>query len=72
MTEQGDLIGWHGRPIEPAVARSTQPCVHCGTQCNSYCKSCRRAVCAAPCFDTHTVDHTGWRGRQWGWTKVER
>lgn len=72
MTEQGDLTGWHGRPIEPAVARGTQPCVHCGTQCNSYCKSCRRAVCAAPCFDTHEGDHTGWRDRQWGWTKVER
>jgi len=60
------------RPIEIAPARGIKPCVHCDTLCNSYCRSCRRAVCAGECWDEHETDHREWRVRQVGWTKVER
>jgi hypothetical protein len=60
------------RPIELAPARGSAECVHCGLECWTYCRSCRRAV-APECFEEHERDHTEWRTRTSGtWTKVER
>jgi hypothetical protein len=66
---QGNVMGSELRPLELSPAKGTGECVHCDGGCGSYCRRCRRAVCA-PCFNTHEGDHANWRERRVEWTRV--
>ena len=44
------------RPVELGESRGAGTCVHCQQECQSYCKSCRKPVCAGD-FDVHVGDH---------------
>lgn len=44
------------RPVALAESRGPGTCVHCQGQCRSYCRSCRKPVCAVD-LATHIGDH---------------
>lgn len=44
------------RPVELGESRGAGTCVHCQGECRSYCRSCRKPVCA-PDFEVHVGDH---------------